>query len=383
MALEFLEGEQTKYPDLAGKYAKFAEYYKDKLWHQLTLAIKDFVNDEKCFRDNNLLNLYKEFVSKFEHELNQLTFAQICVQISRQFNADIVSAVTFLETLYEKRGRIGQDGALVIKCELAHLKLLTGDNAGCKSTVEEAKEEVDKSVRTHPATVYSHMYRVFVQYFKKTADAQKYYQHALLYLSYTPLDEIRPGDRLTLSRDLALAALTSPHVYNFGDLLRHPVINVLKGTEYDWLFQVLHTFNNGNLHMWKELWEKHAAEINKQPAIKTQQKFLDQKVRLMALVEMVFRRDASDRAIAFREIARAVMVEEDEVEMVLMKALSLKLLEGSIDQVAQVVTVTYVVPRTLGEDQIQALHNQIKDWQSRIGETRKFVEDSMPELLVS
>ncbi len=54
-------------------------------------------------------------------------------------------------------------------------------------------------------------------------------------------------ERVTLAFDLSLAALLGDGVYNFGELLGHPILRVLENTELAWMVQTLHAFNAGDL----------------------------------------------------------------------------------------------------------------------------------------
>mgnify|MGYP004229651129 CR=1 FL=1 len=42
-------------------------------------------------------------------------------------------------------------------------------------------------------------------------------------------------EAVTISFDLGIAALVGENLYNFGELLEHPVISVLQETEFGWL----------------------------------------------------------------------------------------------------------------------------------------------------
>jgi 26S proteasome regulatory subunit N9 len=48
-----------------------------------------------------------------------------------------------------------------------------------------------------------------------------------------------------------------------------------------------------------------------------------------------------------------------------MRAMSLGLIKGSIDEVAQSITITWVQPRVLNTIEIATLSNQLGDWVER------------------
>lgn len=67
---------------------------------------------------------------------------------------------------------------------------------------------------------------------------------------------------------------------------------------------------------------------------------------------MTFKRPATKRNLSFKEIAETTGVREDEVELLVMKALAQGLLKGTIDQVDSTAHFTWVQPRVLDKKQV-------------------------------
>lgn len=61
------------------------------------------------------------------------------------------------------------------------------------------------------------------------------------------LDEHTPDENRQLAFYLALAALLGEDVFNFGELLAHPVIKFLENLEFQWLVDLLKAFNSGDV----------------------------------------------------------------------------------------------------------------------------------------
>lgn len=49
------------------------------------------------------------------------------------------------------------------------------------------------------------------------------------------------------AHDLSIAALLGETIYNFGELLQHPIMDSLAGTPHEWLKNLLFVFNEGNI----------------------------------------------------------------------------------------------------------------------------------------
>ncbi len=94
--------------------------------------------------------------------------------------------------------------------------------------------------------------------------------------------------------------------------------------------------------------------------------FLRQKICLMALIEAVFKRPTSDRVLPFSVIAAETRIPANEVEHLVMKALSLNLIKGTLDQVASTTAISWVQPRVLDKAQIDALRARLADWTDKV-----------------
>lgn len=67
---------------------------------------------------------------------------------------------------------------------------------------------------------------------------------------------------------------------------------------------------------------------------------------------MTFKRPATKRNLSFKDIAASTGAREDEVELLVMKALAQGLLKGTIDQVDSIAHFTWVQPRVLDKKQV-------------------------------
>lgn len=197
-----------------------------------------------------------------------------------------------------------------------------------------------------------------------------FYKNALLYLACIDLDELPETERVSRAYNLSVAALVSDSIYNFGELLLHPILDSLTETPHNWLRDLLFAFNRGDLTAYDVL----AGNISKNKLLESHRMFLYQKISLSALTEMVFRRPPHDRSLSFADIASETKVQPDEIEHLVMKALSLGLLKGSIDQVAQVAHIHWVQPKVLDMKQIDGMRNRLKDWDAGVNQLGHWIE---------
>ena len=218
--------------------------------------------------------------------------------------------------------------------------------------------------------VHAAFYRVNASYHQANSSFGAYYKSALLYLACIDLSTLSPEDAQARAYDLSIAALISDTIYNFGELLLHPILDSLTNTPHAWLRDLLFAFNRGDLATYQSLFP----HINSTPALAAHKDFLYQKISLAALTEAVFRRPPHDRAMSFATISTETRVQLDEIEILIMKALSLGLLKGSIDQVSQVARIQWVQPKVLDRDQVSGMRERLREWDGSVNELGNWIE---------
>jgi len=315
-----------------------------------------------------LIPLYEQFVVYWEKKMNKVSLVQFCIVAARQF-PDPKLAISFLNDIALKMESSDKDALVLATMEAAHFKLVLNDLAGARKAVDDCQKWLDTLNSVEPL-VHGSFYRVSADYYKAKMDYAQYYKNALLYLACIQLEELSVAERVERAHDLVLCALLGETIYNFGELLMHPVLDSLKATPHEWLAQLLFAFNAGDIGRFDSL----SSNFTKQPLLSQNMPFLRQKLCLMALIELVFRRPGDARHLPFSLIASETRLPHDEVEHLLMKALSLNLIRGRIDQVEQVIDIEWVQPRVLDKKQIANLRVQIQKWQSRVAAVSEQVE---------
>jgi 26S proteasome regulatory subunit N9 len=98
------------------------------------------------------------------------------------------------------------------------------------------------------------------------------------------------------------------------------------------------------------------------------------KIKLMALLELVFNTSVSNRTISFETISKFTDTDIEDVEELILSALAINLIKGVIDEVLQNVTVSWCQPRVLDLSQIKNVNNNISLWLEKVQNTLKFLE---------
>ncbi|SGY14197.1 BQ5605_C010g06097 [Microbotryum silenes-dioicae] len=393
-------------------YQAFERFYNNKLWYQLTSTIENFLQVPSS--GPYQIELWESFVSTFAQRINQLKLITIGISTARQFSGVVEHGTQGLHFLTRLAGKVDtpetREAYVLATMEAAYFKLLLGDNEGTKIAIDTCAKVLD-AMDSVDLVVHASYYRVAGDYYKLTtpsrhfaqakAEYADYYKNSLLYLACVTVDkDLTLPERVQRAHDLAISALLGK-IYNFGELVRlghvgemvgglgtddrslsayiqlmHPILDSLNGTEYAPIKNLLFAFNAGDIGQFESL--SHA--IAQEPILQENYSTLRQKICLMALIEAVFRRPTSERVLPFSVIAADTRLPIDEVEHLVMKALSLKLIRGTLDQVSSTTSISWVQPRVLDKVQIAGLRDRLAGWTDQVTSVGEFTQSQAPEL---
>ncbi|PIA29904.1 hypothetical protein AQUCO_05800171v1 [Aquilegia coerulea] len=383
--LQYLESQRNAQPELAEWYTSLGDLYQRKLWHQLTLKLDQFVALAVFQAGDALIQLYNNFITEFETKINLLKLAHFAVIVSRQY-ADRGAAFNYLQGVIEKllatKDLRIEEPILYVNLQIAAFKLENGDQKDCKQLLDTGKTTLDTMTDIDPS-VYASYHWVSSQYHKIRQEFSDFYKSSLLYLAYTSVESLSDSFKLDLAFDLSLSALLGDNIYNFGELLSHPIIKSLIGTKVEWIYYILQAFNGGDLVRYQELSRVHKAALISQPALVENEKKLLEKINILCLMEIIFSRPSEDRTIPLIVIAERTKLSVEDVEYLLMKSLSVHLIEGIIDQVEGTVHVSWVQPRVLSIPQVKALRDRLDNWLDKVHTALLSVEAETPDLVAS
>uniref|UniRef100_A0A8B9GRM4 26S proteasome non-ATPase regulatory subunit 13 n=2 Tax=Astyanax mexicanus TaxID=7994 RepID=A0A8B9GRM4_ASTMX len=337
-ALGFLKQQQSSSatPEMAAEWHRLEDFYNRKLWHQLTLKLSDFVQDPYFSKGDALIQLYENFISDFEHS---------------------------------------DEAVILCKTKIGSLKLDINDLPATKKLIEEVEELLNSLPGV--TSIHGRFYDLSSKYYRIIGNHALYYKDALRYLGCVDAKDLPEAEQQERAFTLGLAGLLGEGVYNFGELLMHPVLESLRNTDKQWLIETLYAFNSGNVEKFRAL----KSTWGQQPDLAAQEPKLMQKIQLLCVMEMTFTRPANHRQLTFQEISQSTKVPVNEVELLVMKALSVGLIKGSIDEVDQKVQMTWVQPRVLDLPQIKGMKDRLDFWCGDVKSMAILVEKQAQEIL--
>ncbi|OAQ66674.1 proteasome regulatory particle subunit (RpnI) [Pochonia chlamydosporia 170] len=366
---DFLAEQREKAPeDLQPLILDLETFWERKLWHQLTDTLVEFFNKPESASQR--LAFYKVFILKFADKINQLKLVDLALKAATQCKDDQERLSFFLSVVKKVDNDTSQDALVFASVAVSRVKLSLNKLDDARRDLDASEKILDgfDSVET---VVHAAFYDANASYYQRKMDFANYYRTSLLYLACIDLSSLSDEERHRRAYYLSVAALVSSSIYNFGELLLHPILDSLAQSEDDaWLRELLFAFNRGDLVAFDALSDNIAS--NK--LLDEHSTHLRQKIYLAALTEAVFRRPPHDRTMTFATISQETNVQQKEIEHLIMKALSLGLLRGTIDQVDEIAHITWVQPKVLDMKQIGNMRQRLLDWDFNVNQLGNWIE---------
>lgn len=195
--------------------------------------------------------------------------------------------------------------------------------------------------------MYAFEAEVFAQYYRRKEDQENFYKSSLQFLAYTSSADLSNDEKKQWSIKMGMAVLLGKNIYNIAELLDKDILKSLVGTDFEWLYDTLQTLGRGQIQAFQEAINKHQEYISRFPLIIREMTYLEQKVRIIAFLELIFSCGKDERNLSFQQIAQTCFIDIPDVELLVMKAMSLELVKGTIDEVDEHVNISWVMPRYL------------------------------------
>lgn len=366
------------------------DFYERKLWHQLTQVLDQiyYTLDSTIITSNLKNRLYNLFIKQFQLKLNPIKVVDYLLE---SFENDPKETLSTLLTLKKD---------FINDLKRSHnYRVTDDDNDDNEEEEENQDEELKQLIQDDEAVIYVKLQiaRYYLKlhqlnkaedilidvapkfeslnnnlnskinsayYLEKTEHAKilnnynDYYSNGLLYLS--SVTNLTDEEKNKLRYELCIAALLGDKIYNFGELILHDIFQEISqpsssttSSQYNWLYQLIINLNAGNVDNFNH-WLSIA--IKKAPILEQHQIFLKEKLTIMALLELV----SADKKLSFDIISEKTNTPIDQVELIIIKTMSLHLIEGYINQDQQYVVVSWIQPRILNLDQVKNLIQNVE-----------------------
>lgn len=348
--------------------------FNNKLWYQLTLNLKNLFNSYPILSHD----LYSQFIQHYSllDKLNPLDifyFLSKSLENNNNQEDNITQLNHLLTQLNDKYSTLKDKNEpkrnyfdLINSIHLTNLEIIK--NKLYLNQLSQGKDFLNQfNTESVPLFILNKFYHINSIYFHLKHDYNNFYQTSLLYLSTLQNDHLTTTDVDDLPFKMCIAALKGDQIYNFGELLQHPLLSPSLNDptispDFKYTVDLLHCLSQGDFHTFNNLIQS-ATNFPQLSLNDPQTKlFLTQKICIMTLIELIFIENL--RILSFEQIATRTNLTQNinDVEHLIMKAISLGLLKGSIDQVNSLVTITWVQPRIINLQQIDKMNNKLIQW---------------------
>ena len=348
-----------KHPGLKSLFDEIDSNMNQHLWYQLSENIITLSQNPELQKGTDLIEFYNGVVFFFLFTLNQMKYLEYVQNMIYNYKDKMEEALRFVENIENMHKDYKGEEKISIKiikgfCYLELNKMYDLEEILKTTEVDfTGKFEIE-------STLYAQYYKLSTLFYEKKNDYDNFYSNAFQYLAYET--KISDEEKLELCYKMCSAMLIGEKLYNFEELIEKDFFKLMQGSKYDWISNLILSFNSAKVDQFLSMLEQNKKNIEQNVILKGKIDFLPIKIRIAALLELIFQKNKSERVISFEEICKVCMTEEDKIEYISMKALSHGIIKGYIDQVDKKLYVNWIQPKYLGKEKIVVLKDRINTW---------------------
>lgn len=374
---DLVEDLKKKYP--SANFDNILIYKNKKLHHELTLEIEKLIKG-RDISDEDKFRIFSTFLLPLMKKLKKTIYAELFFIVSK-----CVDANWTIKYVKEAESMLGndKDGLIMFQCILILKYTEIAQYKSCEEVIEKTKSLLQGIIGLS-VSVHKFYNFALMNYYKALNVSDMFVKYALLFLAYTPLDDLDDSEKMEIGKYICIHSIISEDVYNIGEIIQLPLIGVClqNNPEISWLYQLILVYNEGKMDFFFEVVKKYEVDI-KNTILRDYEKSMLKKMTLLALVDLAFRKKKQRSVISFAEIAEHCKIDINDVEKLLITAISKNILTCKIDEIEKAVKIIWVKPRVLSTDKIYFMKESIDKWIAHSKSLLTYMEDLSVELLVS
>lgn len=367
-----------KHPSLKSLFDEIDAHLNQRLWYQLSENIIKLSNEPELQQGNDLVEFYNGVIFFIEPTLNPMVYLQYVQNMLHNYKDKMNEALQFVENIEMNHKDFKGEEKISLKiikgfCFLELNKMYELEEIIKTTEVDfGGKYEIE-------SFLYARFYLLCTLFYEKKNDYDNFYKNAFQYLAYET--NISNEEKLNLCYKMCSAILIGEKLYNFEELIEKDFFKIMKNSKYEWISNLILSFNSANVDQFLSILEENKKNIEENHILKDKIDFLPIKIRIGALLELIFQKNKGERIITFDEICKFCMTEVDKIEYICMKALSNGLMKGNIDQVEKKLYVNWIQPKYLGKEKLGVLKDRINVWVEKAQKVLGDLKDNGAALL--
>ena len=358
-SFKLIQNLSKKYPDFKKLFENIDSSLNQHLWYQLSESLIELSHKPEIQNSNDLIELYNGLVFFIEPTLNPMKYLEYVQNMLNNYKDKMNEALTFVENIENTHKNFKGEEKIFIKIIKGFCYLPLDKMYELEEIVKSTEEDFSSNIEID-ASLYSQYYKLSTLFYEKKQDYDNFYNNAFQYLAYET--KISNEDKLNLCYKMCSAMLIGEKLYNFAELIEKDFFKLMHGTKYEWISNLILSFNLAKVDQFLSMVEQNKRKIKDNTILKDKMDFLPIKIRIAALLDLIFQKNKTERTLSFDEICKVCMTEEDKIEFIAMKALSLGLIKGYIDQVERKLIVNWIQPKYLDKEKISLMQERFTAW---------------------
>ncbi len=348
-----------KYPGLKSIFDDIDSNLNQKLWYQLSENLIALSHKPELQQSKDLIELYNGLVFFIEPTLNPMKYLLFVQNVLNNYNDNMQEALQFVENIEKTHKSFKGEEKIFIKIIKGFCYYALDKMYELEDIVKNTEQDFSGNIEID-SSLYAQYYKLSALYYEKKQDYDNFYNNAFQYLAYET--KISSEDKLSLCYKMCSAMLIGEKLYNFAELIEKDFFKLMHGTKYEWISNLILSFNSAKVDQFLTMMEQNKKEIMENPILKDKMDFLPIKIRIAALLDLIFQKNKNERTLSFDEICKVCQTEEDKIEYISMKALSHGLIKGYIDQVDKKLIVNWIQPKYLDKEKIVLMQDRFTAW---------------------
>lgn len=140
------------------------------------------------------------------------------------------------------------------------------------------------------------------------------------------------------------------------------------------LLELVRLYEKGKPTEFFNFFDGNQKEFQSDVLLSSNSELLVRKIRVVSLCDSIFFSKKNSNRISFEEISGIVGVPVQDVELLVIHVLSIKLITGHIDELNEQLVIEAVKPRELDDQRLVQLKNKYANWQSTISDSLEFIK---------
>ena len=374
-----IQNLSKKYPELKNLFDDIDSNLNQKLWYQLSENLMTLSSNPKLQQSSDLIEIYNGLIFFIEPTLNPMKYLEFVKNMLNNYKGKTEEALKFVENI-ENSHKNKYKGE-----EKIFIKILKGFCYYDLNRMYELEEIVKNTEQDFSGNIeidsslYSQYYKLSTLFYEKKQDYDNFYNNAFQYLAYET--KMTNEEKLDLCYKMCSAMLIGEKLYNFAELIEKDFFKLMHGTQYEWISNLILSFNSAKVDQFLSMVNQNKKKIMDNPILKEKADFLPIKIRIAALLDLIFQKNKTERTLSFDEICKVCQTEEDKIEFISMKALSHGLIKGYIDQVEKKLVVNWIQPKYLDKEKIVLMQDRFTAWIDKANRVLGDLQDNASVLL--